>query len=74
MADKTKERRTSKPKSEVADAPRVTPADIKDKLDELQETVAAAGARGGAVWLVGLLLGSAAAVSVAYLAGRRSCR
>lgn len=53
---------------------RVTTADIREKLEELQESAVSSATKGGAAWIVGALIGAAAAVGIAYLAGRRACR
>lgn len=55
-------------------ADRVSPSDLRDKLEELKDSAATTVSKGGAVYTVGALLGAAAAVVAAYFAGRRSCR
>jgi hypothetical protein len=51
----------------------VSTQDIREKLEELGDAAIETGKREGAAWIVGGLLGAAAAITVAYLAGRRSC-
>jgi hypothetical protein len=65
---------SKKPAKSASSADRVSPADIRDKLEELKGSAADTVSKGGAVYTVGALLGAAAAVVVAYFAGRRSCR
>jgi hypothetical protein len=55
------------------DAGNVSPADIREKLEELQGAAADMVDRKSAAALVGTLLGAAVAMTVAYMAGRRSC-
>jgi hypothetical protein len=71
----TDEIESKKPRAKSApSADRVSSADIRDKLEELKDSAATTVSKGGAVYTVGALLGAAAAVVAAYLAGRRSCR
>lgn len=57
-------------------APPVTQADIREKLEELESAVGRTvteASQGGGPKILGMLLGAAAALGIAFLAGRRSC-